>query len=508
MWNEARLEALAHKSFKNKKLIIVSNREPYIHEHRGGRVVCISPAGGLTSALKPVIRAAGGTWVAQATGSADRQTASPLGRLRVPPEDPAFTLRRVWIPENLQRSYYDGLANQALWPLCHNVYQRPVFRDSDWQAYRRVNEIFAQSVLEEARGGEAVVFVQDYHLALLPRMLKSHNPSLTVAQFWHIPWPNADIVRTFPWVEELFAGMLGNDLLAFHLDQHTANFIEGARNSLPACIDPAQKTVWFDGRPTAVRDAPISIDFDRHAATAASAGVEEAMRAWKGRVGGVARLGVGIDRIDYTKGIPERLRALRMLLERTPALRGALTFVQVGVPSRGGISEYAQLEHAIDEEVSFINDRWGTPGWQPVILEKRNLPAEEMMALHRLSDFCMVTSLHDGMNLVAKEFVASRGDGDGVLILSRFAGAAHELGTALQVNPYSGSSICQALSSALTMPEAERRQRMATARAVVQHNNIYRWAAVLIQELDEIRRAEVQPRHLVRLGQLAAANVA
>jgi trehalose 6-phosphate synthase len=504
MWNEARLEALAHKSFKDKKLIVVSNREPYIHERCGGRVVCISPAGGLTSALKPVISAAGGTWVAQATGSADRQTASPLGRLRVPPEDPAFTLRRVWIPPNLQSGYYEGLANQALWPLCHNVYQRPVFRDSDWQAYRRVNEIFAQTVLEEARGSEAVVFVQDYHLALLPRMLKLQNPALIVAQFWHIPWPNAEIARTFPWAEELFAGLLGNDLLAFHLDRHCANFIEGARSSLEACADPVHKTIWFEGKPTAVRNAPISIDFERHAAMAGSAKVEEAMHAWRNRLGNVTRVGVGIDRIDYTKGIPERLRALRLLLERNPALRGALTFVQVGVPSRGGISEYAQLERAIDEEASFINDRWGTPEWRPVILEKRNLPAEEMMALHRLSDFCMVTPLHDGMNLVAKEFVASRIDGDGVLILSRFAGAAHELETALQVNPYSDSSICQALSTALAMSEAERRQRMGAARAVVQNNNIYRWAAVLIQELDEIRGTEARPRHLVRLRELAA----
>lgn len=505
MWNEARLEAIARKSFKHKKLIIVSNREPYIHQHRDGKIVCISPAGGLTSALKPVISAAGGTWVAQATGSADRETASPAGMVSVPPEDPAFTLRRLWISEDLQHDYYEGLANQALWPLCHNVYQRPVFRESDWRAYRRVNEMFAQAVLDEARGTEAVVFVQDYHLALLPRLLKRGNPGLSVAHFWHIPWPAPEIVQTFPWIDELLDGMLGNDLLAFHLDRHSVNFIESVQSSLPAQIDRLHRTVRLDGHSTVVRDAPISIDFERHAAIAASPEVEAAMRAWRERLGSVRYIGVGIDRIDYTKGIPERLRALDMLFERSPDLRGAMTFVQVGVPSRCGISTYAKLERDIAEQVDAINHRWGVAGWQPVVFEKRNAGLVEMTALHRLARFCMVTPLHDGMNLVAKEFVTSRIDQDGVLILSRFAGAARELKTALQVNPFCETSICDAVSMALAMSRSERQRRMNTAREVVRNNNIFRWAGTLLEELEQIGRAGRETREFAPFGRLAAS---
>jgi alpha,alpha-trehalose-phosphate synthase [UDP-forming] len=505
MWTQARLEAVARKCLKHKKLIIVSNREPYVHQYHDGKIVCVSPAGGLTSALKPVISAAGGTWVAQATGSADRETASPSGVVNVPPENPAFTLRRLWIPAELQHDYYEGLANQALWPLCHNVYQRPQFREADWRAYRRVNEMFAQAVLDEARGREAVVFIQDYHLALLPRLLKRENPRLCVAHFWHIPWPGPEIAQTFPWIDELLDGMLGNDLLGFHLDRHSVNFIDTVDSVLPAQTDRLRRTVRLDGHSTVVRDAPISIDFERHAAIAASPEVEDAMRAWRERLGGVRYIGLGIDRIDYTKGIPERLRALDLLLERSPTLRGALTFVQVGVPSRCGISTYARLERAIAEQVDAINRRWGAAGWQPVVFEKRNAGLAEMTALHRLAHFCMVTPLHDGMNLVAKEFVASRIDQDGVLILSRFAGAARELKTALQVNPFCETSIGDAISTALTMPRSERQRRMAAARETVRNNNIFRWAGALLEEIEQLGRAGSESREFAPFGRLAAS---
>jgi trehalose 6-phosphate synthase len=507
MWTEAQIDALARKSFKNKKLIIVSNRAPYQHVHRNEKVVCVSPAGGLTSALKPVVAAAGGTWVAQASGSADRETACRRGRLQVPPENPAFTLRRLWVPGDLQHAYYEGLSNQALWPLCHNVYRQPVFRKSDWEAYRKVNELFAQAVIEEAGDTDAAVFVQDYHLALLPRILKSRNPELTVAQFWHIPWPAYEKMRTFPWLDELIEGMLGNDLLAFHLPAHCANFVETAESTLETQTGPGQSTIWHQDHSTVIRDAPISIDFASHSSAAASPEVERAMQIWKQRLGDIPSIGVGIDRIDYTKGIPERLRALGLLLEQNPHLRGNLTFVQVGVPSRSGIAAYADLERAIDVEVAAINKRWGTEDWKPIVFEKRNLGQVEMMALHRLADFCMVTSLHDGMNLVAKEFVASRFDGDGVLVLSRFAGSDSELRTAVPVNPFSQDSLCDAISTALTMPLIERRRRMAVARAVVQTNNIYRWAGTLIEEINELSRRPVPPKRFVHFGKLSA-NVA
>jgi trehalose-6-phosphate synthase len=505
MWNETRLAALALKLFKNNKLIVVSNRAPYIHQHQGDRVVCVSPAGGLTSALKPIASAARGTWIAQASGSADRETASLQGRVCVPPHNPTFTLRRLWIPPHLQSPYYDGLANQALWPLCHNVYQRPVFRESDWTAYKRVNELFAQSVLDEAAGQAATIFVQDYHLALLPRILKRRNPSLTVAQFWHIPFPNVEQVQSFPWLEELIQGMLGNDLLGFHLRRHCENFVDAAETVVKTRADRTRRTVCFENHATVVRDAPISIDFDRHTETAASVEVQDAMRRWRERLSPFVRIGIGIDRIDYTKGIPERLRAVGMLFERNPELRGRFTFVQVGVPSRTGICEYAELEQSIDAEVASINSRWATADWQPIILQKHNLPPVEMMALHRLADVCLVTSLHDGMNLVAKEFVASRFDDDGVLVLSQFAGAARELTTALQVNPFSESSICCALENALKMHKPERQRRMSEARRIVETNNVYRWAGTLLEEMNALRHSDTYPSRLVPFERVAAS---
>jgi trehalose 6-phosphate synthase len=492
-WNRERLEQLAARSFRRMKLIVVSCRAPYVHEHVEGKVVCVSPAGGLTAALKPTMATVGGTWIAQASGSADRETASARGRLAVPPDAPRFALRRLWIPQDIRRAHYEGLSNQALWPLCHNVFQRPIFRESDWVAYVRVNEIFARAVLEEADGGPAAVFIQDYHFGLLSRMLKSANPALTVGQFWHIPFPNPETLQTFPWVEELLDGMLGNDLLGFHLPQHCRNFNDAVDYHAGAPAQRARRTLSTNGGVTAVRNVPISIDFEQHVSDSASSAVDNAMRSWRQRIGPVQHVGLGIDRMDYTKGIPERLRALSSMFRRNPSLRGDLTFVQVGVPSRNSIPAYAQLEREIEEEVRIINETWATETWTPVIFEKRNLPPVEMMALHRMARFCMVTPLHDGMNLVAKEFVASRFDCDGVLILSRFAGAAQELQTALLVNPYSEGDLCNAISAALAMGRSERQARMVAARAAVRRNNVYRWAGELLQELGSIAHSRTQP---------------
>jgi trehalose 6-phosphate synthase len=502
-WNRDRLERLASSTLRAQKLIVVSCRSPYIHERIGGHVQCLSPAGGVTAALKPTMAAVGGTWVAQASGSADRETASAAGRLRVPPEKPEFGLRRLCIPAGLRRGHYEGLSNQALWPLCHNVYQRPVFRDADWSAYRRVNEIFAQAVLEETHGQPAVVFIQDYHFALLPRLLKSANPALTVGQFWHIPFPTPEVAQIFPWLADVLDGLLGNDLIGFHLPQHRRNFFDAVTGSVEALVDRHKQAVWLNDHRTIVRDVPISIDFDEHTRDAASAEVEHAMTKWKQRIGGARHLGLGIDRLDYTKGIPERLRALASLFDRNPEWRGRLTFLQVGVPSRSTIPEYASLEKAIESEVMRINLKWGSDDWTPVLFEKRNLPPVEMMALHRLARFCLVTPLHDGMNLVAKEFVASRFDSDGVLILSRFAGAAQEIESALQVNPFSETELRDAIGSALAMSKSERQARMAAARTAVEKNNVYRWAGELLGELGFIALGQGRPAAAQPFGRVS-----
>ena len=494
------LHELVRAKFHGARVIMVSNREPYLHRREPEGVECIQPAGGLTAALDPIMRAIGGVWVAHGSGDADRATADRRGRVAVPPGDPAYMLRRVWLDPKIEAPYYCGLANEGLWPLCHTVFQRPVFRLRDWESYREANRIFADAVIEEAGDGPAFVFIQDYHFALLPRLLKKRNPNLTVAQFWHIPWPNRETFRIFPWREELLDGMLGNDLLGFHLPAFCRNFLETVGEGLEAMVDADENAVWRGGQRTSVQPFPIGIDFEEHVREACAPVVQSHTEKWRKELGNGHRfLGIGIDRVDYTKGIPERLKAIDRLLESNPEFRGKLLFLQVAVPSRLQIGEYQRLNQEIESTVTEINFKWARRNWQPIRLCNRQLQPAEMMALHRLSDFCMVTSLHDGMNLVAKEFVASRTDDDGALVLSTFTGAARELTSAVMVNPFSVDGIAEGVRRALTISREERRRRMQSLRSAVRANNIYTWAADVMRSLLQVEpcvRSFSQPEAL------------
>jgi trehalose 6-phosphate synthase len=484
MWTKDSLHELVQNNLRGHDLIVVANREPYLHRYAGGRIECVPPASGMVSALDPLLQACGGVWVAHGSGSADHKTVDESDHVRVPPDDPSYTLRRVWLTKEQQDCYYYGLANSGLWPLCHNVFTRPEFNPKHWRVYREVNELFAQAVLEEAGDEPAFVFVQDYHFGLLPRILKESNPKLIIAQFWHIPWPNPEVFQVFPWKEELLEGLLGNDLLGFHLRYHCQNFLDTVDRTIEGKVDYERFDATCGGKTTSVRPFPIGIAYDQHVSLAGGRAVEEAQDRWRQQLrlnGGV--VGLGIDRIDYTKGIPERLRALDEFLERDAEYRERLTFVQIGVPSRGHIRQYQQLDAEIDSLVETINWKWSTGSWRPIVFLKQQYGSPDMMALHQLADFCIVSSLDDGMNLVAKEFVASRIDEDGVLILSRFTGAARELTSAVLVNPFAVDEIADAIDLALTMPEEERRKRMQRMRAVVAENNIYRWAGKFLSTL-------------------------
>jgi alpha,alpha-trehalose-phosphate synthase [UDP-forming] len=489
IWTRKGLQELIQRDLPNVRLIAVSNREPYIHRKTVTGIECFQPASGLTVALDPIMRATGGTWIAHASGDADRMAVNSRHRVAVPPENPAYTLRRVWLDRETEERYYYGLANEGLWPLCHIAFHRPTFRRADWESYREANRIFAEAVLEEADGGPALVFIQDYHFALLPRMLKEQNPNLTIAQFWHIPWPNRETFRAFPWKEELLDGLLGNDLLGFHVRYHCANFLETVDRGLEAMVDMERYDVWRGQKLTQVRAFPISIDFERHDQEARSRSVESHMERWRETLGDYRYLGVGIDRADYTKGIPDRLRAIDRLLESSPEYREKLVFLQVAVPSRTQIGDYQRLNDELIALADEINERWATDSWRPIVLCNRHVPQRELMALHRLSDFCLVTSLHDGMNLVAKEYVASRHDEDGALILSHFTGAARELTSALLVNPFSVDEIAEAIHRALWMPRVERHERMRHMRRAVRENNVYSWAAQLMLAAAEAAEA-------------------
>jgi trehalose-6-phosphate synthase len=483
-WTRNVLHNLVSSNLRGIKFIVVSNREPYIHSHSKRGIRYSQPASGMASALDPILRASEGTWIAHGSGSADRDVVDNHDRVGVPPDAPAYTLRRVWLDQRLEQEYYYGLANQGLWPLCHMAFHRPSFQKSHWQSYQRANQIFADAVIEEAGDGPAFVFIQDYHFGLLPRMLKDRKPNLIVSQFWHIPWPNCETFRAFPWREEILHGLLGNDLLGFQLQYHCVNFLDTVEREVEALVDSAHRNVIRGGKQTMVRSFPISIDFENHNQVAATLDIDAHMEAWLGELGGNPQyLGIGIDRIDYTKGIPERLQAIDLFLTRYPEYRGKLVFAQIGVPSREGIAGYRNLSAELDQQVEALNCKWGTRVWKPILFLKRNCEQACLMALHRLADFCIVSSLHDGMNLVAKEFVSSRFDEDGVLILSSFTGSARELTDALIVNPFAPDEISEAIAGALTMSREDRRRRMTRLRAAVAENNIYRWAGKILSTL-------------------------
>ena len=501
IWTSSDLQNLVRTRMAGRRLIVVSNREPYIHVQKDDRIECMRPASGLATALDPILRASGGVWVAHGSGSADRTVVDRHNRISVPPDQPSYTLRRVWLSKRLEDEYYYGLSNEGLWPLCHIAFHRPEFQPSHWEAYRRANELFADAVLEEAGDEPAFVFIQDYHFGLLPRMLKGRNPRLVVAQFWHIPWPNRETFRAFPWKQELLDGMLGNDVLGFHLRYHCSNFLETIDRNLEALVDNEQGLVKRAGHTTAVRAFPISIDFEAHSQRAGSNEIVLEKEEWRKRIPVRPRwLGIGIDRVDYTKGIPERLRAIEKLLEDHPHLCGEFSFVQIGVPSRTAIGSYEELNRSIATQVDLINRRFADGNWLPIHFVHQHVEQAGLIALHRMADFCVVSSLHDGMNLVAKEFVASRTDEDGVLVLSSFTGAARELHDALLVNPFSVDELATAMHQAIAMPAEERARRMRRLRSAVESNNIYRWAGKVVEALAKCEKQPTDAKALAILG--------
>ena len=486
-WNKETLCQLVRTKLGKNLFIVVSNREPYVHTMSGGKINCTRPVGGLTEALDPVMRASGGIWIAQGTGDADRKVVDEHDRVAVPPEKPEYTLRRVWLTEEDVAGFYLGFANQALWPLCHVTFTPPVFSDDWWNTYKKVNKIFADAVVDEIGDRQAVVLVQDYHFALLSGYLKERNPDLTVGQFWHIPWPAYEIFRTCPWHEEILVGMLGNDLMGFHIPSFCSNFLEAAELVLGAEVDRKKSAITYRGNTTVVEPFPISVDFDSISGQAETKAVEREMENLSKEFNLEDKyLGIGMDRIDYTKGIPERLMALDKFLEDNPEYRGRVVFIQAGMPSRTRIDAYKEIERRIDDLMKAVNDKYGTDSWQPVIPMTRQLSRETLNALRRLAHFCVVSSLHDGMNMVAKEYVSARVDGDGVLILSKFAGAAVELQDALLINPFAVSELAGKIKEAIEMPEAERRRRMKNMREIVAGNNIYRWGGSMVSRLISI----------------------
>jgi trehalose 6-phosphate synthase len=491
-WTPQRLRDTLRRYLHGERVVIVANREPYIHVRQpDGHIVVQHPASGLVTALEPVMRACSGVWVAHGSGSADRDVVDERSRVGVPPGEDEYTLRRVWLTRAEERGYYYGFANEGLWPLCHLAHARPIFRSDDWNFYKTVNARFADAVCEEVDGDDPIILVQDYHFALAPRLIRERLPRATVISFWHIPWPNSEHFGICPWRNEILDGMLGSSIIGFHTQFHCNNFIDSVDRYLESRIDREQNAIIQHGRSTLVRPYPISVEWPVHwlkdlpDPAGCRASVREELKLPPD-----ALLGVGVDRLDYTKGIEERFLAVERLLELHPEFQGRFTFVQLAAPSRVEIDRYGQLGEAVVRLVDRINSRFAKDSYQPIILRRAHHEPPTVYRYYRAADLCYVSSLHDGMNLVAKEFVAARDDEHGVLVLSQFTGAARELAEALVVNPYDLDQASAALATALGMAPDEQRERMRAMRAFLAEFNVYRWAGRMLLDAARLRQRD------------------
>lgn len=482
-WNSAIVMDLIKERLSDYVFVVVSNRQPYIHKLVKGKIECMKGPGGVITALDPVMRGLKGLWVSSGSGDADK-TVARNSKVKVPPQDHAYTLKYVWLTKEENLGYYFGYSNQALWPLMHLAFVRPAIREDDWLAYKEVNKKFAQAVYEEIKGKKAVVFVQDYHLGLVSKYLKEMKPDVTTLLFWHIPWPTHDVFRILPQKQEFLEGFLSYDLLGFHIRYFCNNFLEAVANELESKISKENSSAIFKGHTTLVRDYPISVDYDGINKTASGDDVKEAMKALKEEFGfSGKKVVVGLDRIDYTKGIPERILGVDKFLELYPEFKEKVVFVQMGEISRIHIAQYKRLNDDINALVEEVNFKHAQDSWKPIVFVRRHLSFSELLAFYRLADVCLVTSLHDGMNLVAKEFSSSRVDNKGVLILSRFTGAARQLKNTLLINPYSRTDLALAIHKALTMESEEVKKRMKKLRQNVQRNNIWKWIGSILSDI-------------------------
>ncbi|MBS1123593.1 MAG: Alpha,alpha-trehalose-phosphate synthase (UDP-forming) [Deltaproteobacteria bacterium] len=490
-WGPERLRAALNEHLQGERVVILANREPYIHEKTADGIRVVHPASGLVTALEPVMRACSGVWVAHGSGSADRETVDKHDTVRVPPGEESYVVRRVWLSEAEENGYYYGFSNEGLWPLCHVAHTRPVFRAEDWAHYVRVNQRFADAVCEEVDSDDPVILVQDYHFALAPKMIREKLPKATILTFWHIPWPNAERLGICPWREELIAGLLGSSIVGFHTQQHCNNFVDSVDAFMESRIDRETTAIVQGEHRTLVRPYPISIEWPVHWVSEAPS-IDECRASVRRELGLApdALLGVGIDRLDYTKGIEERLSAVDQLLERHPEFRGRFTFAQLAAPSRTKIAHYRELNERIEALAERINLKWAKGSYRPIALMRTHHEPADVFRYYRAAELCYVSSLHDGMNLVAKEFVAAHDDEQGVLVLSQFTGASRDLTEALIVNPYDIRQASEALAAALRMSPEEQRERMRSMRRLIAEFNVYRWAGRMVVDAAGLRRKE------------------
>ncbi len=487
IWTPERLNEEMKRVLQDRKLVVVSNREPYMHIRSGKEIKCIMPASGMVTALEPILKACGGLWIASGSGDADRDTVDENDKVLVPPYEGKYTLRRIWLTKEQEDHFYYGFSNEGLWPLCHIAHTRPVFRIEDWEHYKEVNEIYARAVIQEIKDeDEPFILVQDYHFALLPLMIKKERPDAKVAIFWHIPWPNHESFGICPWQRELLSGMLGADLIGFHTQYHCNNFLETVNNSLESRVIWENFSVKIANHFTLVKPFPISIAFTLKDYDTSHVQRPEPAEILRQHGLHAQYMCIGVERIDYTKGLIEKFLAIERFLDKYPEYQGKFTLVQIGAVSRALLKSYSDMVNAVETEINRINWKFKTKNWQPILFLKRHHSHEEILPYYRSANVCMVTSLHDGMNLVAKEFIAARDHNDGALILSRFAGASHELHGAIIVNPYDSEQMADAIKFALDMSPEEQQKKMKQMRRLIMNHNVYSWASNILRAMASI----------------------
>ena len=447
-------------SATDSQLIVVSNRLPITVLRQGDRVVARRSAGGLVSALEPVLERHGGTWVGWP--GVPLETMSEL-----PSADTPYSIVPVGLDHAEIKGFYHGFANATLWPLFHGFPTRARFEREEWKAYAKANQRFAETTAAAATGA-SLVWVHDYQLILTPVSLRERNPSVRVVFFLHIPFPPFDIFRLLPWDRELLHGLLACDLIGFHSQGYVRNFLDCVERLLGVRMDRDAQLVEYGGRTVRVGAFPLGIDFELYETRARDAPRADVP---------TERIVLGVDRLDYTKGIPERIRAFERLLTVHPEHRERVVLLQLAVPSRGAVLEYRRLKRQIDELVGQVNGRFGTPQWAPIHYVHRSATPAHLVALYRDADVALVTPLRDGMNLVAKEYIACQVGDPGVLVLSRFAGASETMREALLVNPYNIDATAEALHRALVMEESERRSRLAALRWRERRHNVHAWVS-------------------------------
>jgi len=482
-----KLSKLAKSKFDDALFVVASNREPYMHARTPDGIKCIRPASGMAIALDSIMQACGGVWVAHGSGNADKNVVDERDRIEVPEEDGKYFLRRVWMNRDEEEGYYDITSNEMFWPLCHTVYVRPKFDSSAWKQYKKINRRFAEAILEEIGDRKAFVWFQDFHLSLAPAMVKETRRDVVTAHFWHIPWPQNETFRACPWKNEILEGLLANDLIGFHTRYHCNNFLETVDRNIEAKTDRAEYSVSYRRHKTFVKPLPISVDYEKIRGLAEQSvreGGVEALRKKHSLRGKF--VGLGVERIDYTKGIPEKLKAYDLFLEKNPKYLGKTVYIQLGSPSRMRLEQYRKTNEEIEELVEEINWRYGTDDWTPVVYSPKHRDFRDIIPYYCLADFCVVSSLHDGMNLVAKEYISSKNDLDGTLLLSKFTGAFEELKSALTVNPYDTRRFANVLRKLAKMKQCERRERMECMREAVRENNIYTWAGNVISNISKL----------------------